>query len=132
VGWHTLIRPDGYEIKLGNMAGPDSKGAAGLSGWVNDHWGRKLLGLVMVSAVSIAKLELKNTLPKLRNEYITQLWEDDKGVVTGWAEDIIGKTMNVQPTIVIKGGTKLNIVVNTHLTLPPCPVPAVKEAYVKD
>jgi type IV secretion system protein VirB10 len=119
VGWHTLIRPDGYELKLGNMSGTDSRGAAGLKGWVNDHFGQKLLGLVMVSALSIGNTEMKNTLENLDNEYITQLWRDDRSVIYRFADDIINKTMNVQPTIIIRGGTKINIVVNAHMTLPP-------------
>jgi type IV secretion system protein VirB10 len=129
VGWHTLIRPDGYELKLGNMPGTDSRGAAGLKGWVNDHFGQKLLGLAMISALSIGNTEMKNTLENLDNEYVTQLWRDDRSVIYRFADDIINKTMNVQPTIVIRGGTKINIVVNTHLTLPPLKNYPVKKLY---
>jgi type IV secretion system protein VirB10 len=131
VGWHTLIRPDGYEVKLGNMAGTDSKGASGLKGWVNDHWGQKLLGLAMVSALSIGRLEAKNTIPGLNNEYISQVWEDGKNIIFRYAEDIINKTMNVQPTIIIRGGVKLNIVVNAHLSLPPVKDYPVTQSYTR-
>jgi type IV secretion system protein VirB10 len=129
VGWHTLIRPDGYEIKLGNMSGTDSKGAAGLKGWVNDHFGRKLLGLVMVSALSIGNTEMKNTLSSLDNEYITQLWNDDRSIIYRYADELINKTMNIQPTIIIKGGTKINIVVNANLSLPPLKDYPVTQSY---
>jgi type IV secretion system protein VirB10 len=132
VAWHTLIRPDGYEVSLGNMAGADAKGASGLKGWVNDHFGKKLLGLAMVSALSIGNMEMKNTVGKLDNEYITQLWADDRSVINGFAEDVINKTMNVQPTIIIRGGTKINIVVNANLTLPPCKTYPVTQNYRRD
>jgi type IV secretion system protein VirB10 len=128
-GWHTLIRPDGYEVKLGNMSATDSKGAAGLKGWVNDHWGQKLLGLALVSAFSIGRLEAKSQLEALNNPSINQLWQDDQALVYKFAEEVIGKTLNVQPTIVIKAGTKINVVVNSHLTLPPVKDFPVTERY---
>ena len=37
VGWHTLIRPDGYMVNLGNFNATDKKGASGLKGRINDH-----------------------------------------------------------------------------------------------
>jgi type IV secretion system protein VirB10 len=131
-GWHTLIRPDGYEVKLGNMAAADSKGAAGLKGWINDHWGKKLLGLAMVSALSIGQVEMKNTLKKLDNEYVTQLWNDDKGIIYGYADNIINKAMNVQPTITIKAGTKITVLVNSNLSLPPLKDYPVTQRYRRE
>jgi type IV secretion system protein VirB10 len=119
VGWHTLIRPDGYFINLGNMAATDAQGAAGLKGFINDHPFQYLKALALMSVFNIVSGEFENTASGSNNQYVQNLMADTQNVVATLGSKLIDRAMDVQPTITIKAGLKINIVANTNLALPP-------------
>lgn len=119
VAWHTLIRPDGYQIQLGNMNATDAKGASGLSGFVNDHPVAYLKAIGLMSVFSIVNSEFESAVGNTNNQYVQNIMANSQQVTNELADKLIDRAMNVQPTIKIKSGTKINIVVNQNLTLPP-------------
>ena len=131
VAWHTLIRPDGYQIQLGNMNATDAKGASGLKGWVNDHPFAYLKAIGLMSVFSIVNTEFSKQLNGTQNEYVQNLLANSQNVTMELGDKLIDRAMNVQPTIKIKSGTKINIVVNQNLNLPPCEDIPVTQAYHK-
>lgn len=131
VGWHTLIRPDGYKINLGNMNASDAKGASGLEGFVNGHPLAYLKAIGLMSVFSIINSEFQNTMGTTDNEYVQNIAANAQQVTNELGEKLIDRAMNVQPTIKIKAGTKINIVANQTLTLPPCEEIPVTQRYRK-
>lgn len=131
VGWHTLIRPDGYKINLGNMNASDAKGASGLKGFVNDHPLAYLKAIGLMSVFSIVNSEFQNTMGQTDNEYVQNIVANTQQITNELGEKLIDRAMNVQPTIKIKAGTKINIVANQTLTLPPCDEIPVTQKYRK-
>lgn len=132
VGWHTLIRPDGYQVSLGNMNTTDSQGASGLKGFINDHPFQYLKALALMSAFSIATLELKTFgASAANNQYIQQLMNDSLVISNRVGEKLLDRALDVQPTITIKSGTKINIVANHHVVLPPFEMFEVTQPYHK-
>ena len=131
VAWHTLIRPDGYQIQLGNMNATDAKGASGLKGFVNDHPLAYLKAIGLMSVFSIVNSEFTNQMGNTQNQYIQNLLANSQSVTMELGEKLIDRAMNVQPTIKIKAGTKINIVVNQNLSLPPCEDIPVTQPYRK-
>jgi type IV secretion system protein VirB10 len=129
VGWHTLIRPDGYAISLGNMQATDQKGAVGLPGIINDHPFQYLKVLALISAFRVLTTELDNTAASSDNQYVQNLAADTQSVINTFSAKIIDRAMDVQPTIVIKAGTKINIVTNNTLMLPPLEPYPVSKPY---
>ena len=129
IGWHTLIRPDGYQINLGNMNASDAKGASGLKGFVNDHPFAYLKAIGLMSVFSIINSEFQNTMGQTDNEYVQNIVANTQQVTNELGEKLIDRAMNVQPTIKIKAGTKINIVANQTLTLPPCEEIPVTQKY---
>ena len=130
VGWHTLIRPDGYQINLGNMNATDAKGASGLKGFVNDHPFAYLKAIGLMSVFSIINSEFQNSMDTT-NEYVQNVMANTQQVTNELGEKLIDRAMNVQPTIKIKSGTKINIVASQNLQLPPCEEIPVTEHYRK-
>lgn len=128
VGWHTLIRPDLYQISLGNMEGTDAQGAAGIKGFINDHPIEYLKAFGFLSLVNLINLEFKNQIDEYAdNEYVQNILVDAQSVTTQLGAKIVDRALNIQPTITIKAGTIINVVANTNLTLPvldPYPVEA--------
>jgi type IV secretion system protein VirB10 len=130
VGWHTLIRPDGYAVNLGNMQATDARGAAGLPGAVNDHPFQYLKALALISAFRIVGTELGASAAAYQdNQYVQNLVADTQNVVNQFGAKIIDRALDVQPTIVIKAGTKINVVTNTPLLLPPLDPYPVAQPY---
>ncbi|MBO4858776.1 MAG: TrbI/VirB10 family protein [Treponema sp.] len=131
VAWHTLIRPDGYQIQLGNMSATDAKGAAGLKGIVNDHPLAYVKAIALMSVFSIANIEFAATMKDNENEYLQNMLANAQDVTTRLGDKLIDRAMDVQPTIKIKSGTKINIVVNQNLFLPPCEEIEVTQRYMR-
>ena len=138
VGWHTLIRPDGYQLNLGNMNATDAQGASGLRGFINDHPLQYLKALALTSAFTFAGMELKavGTVTKpdgttTTNPYIQQLATDALTISNRIGEKLIDRALDVQPTITIKSGTKINIVANTNIVMPPFELFEVTQSYHK-
>lgn len=129
VAWHTLVRPDGYQIQLGNMNGTDAKGASGLKGFVNDHPWAYLKAIGLMSVFSIVNTEFAHANSGTQNEYVQNIIANGQQVVNELGDKLIERAMNVQPTIKIKAGTKINIVVNQNLSLPPCEDISVTQPY---
>lgn len=131
VGWHTLIRPDGYMVNLGNFNATDKKGASGLTGMINDHPWAYLKAIGLMSAVNIVNSELQATAASSTNEYVQNVMANSQEVATTLGQKLIDRAMDVQPTIKIKAGTVINIVANTNLELPVLEPWEVTEAYHK-
>ena len=138
VGWHTLIRPDGYQLNLGNMNATDAQGASGLKGFINDHPLQYLKALALTSAFTFAGMELKTAGTVTRpdgttttNPYIQQLATDALTISNRIGEKLIDRALDVQPTITIKSGTKINIVANTNIVMPPFELFEVTQPYHK-
>lgn len=129
VAWHTLIRPDGYQIQLGNMNATDAKGASGLNGFVNDHPFAYLKAIGLMSVFSIVNTEFSKQIGNSNNEYVQNLLANSQEVTMELGDKLIDRAMNVQPTIKIKSGVKINIVVNQNLSLPPCEDVPVTQVY---
>lgn len=121
VGWHTLIRPDGYSINLGNMAAADAQGAAGVKGIINDHLFQYVKALALMSVFNIINSEFENSAADTDNQYVQNIMANSQSVATTLGSKLIDRAMDVQPTITIKAGLKINIVANTTLALPPLP-----------
>ena len=131
VGWHTLIRPDGYQVSLGNMNATDAKGASGLKGFVNDHPLAYLKALGLMSVFSVVNSEFNATLGQTNNEYIQGIMANTQQITNELGDKLIDRAMNVQPTIKIKAGTKINVLANQTMALPPYEEIPVTQAYRK-
>jgi type IV secretion system protein VirB10 len=129
VAWHTLIRPDGYAVSLGNMAATDSQGAAGVTGRINNHFFQYLKAVVLMSVFNVINSEFESTAAATDNRYVQNLMADSQSVATTLGAKLIDRALDVQPTITIKAGLAINIVANTTLTLPPMEPYGVTQPY---
>jgi type IV secretion system protein VirB10 len=119
VAWHTLIRPDGYYINLGNMQATDPRGAAGLPAFVNEHPEKYLEAIALISALNIINTELGYTTQSTTNQYVQNVMANTQEVMNTLGNKIIDRAMDIQPTLTIKSGTIINIVTNNNIILPP-------------
>lgn len=129
IAWNTLIRPDGYQLSLGNMNGVDAQGYSGTKGKVDEHLFQYVKAAGIISAFTILNGEFANSIASSTNPSVQNLIAANQGVVNQLSANVIDRTLNIQPTLPVKSGTKINIMLNKNIRLPPIADYPVQSAY---
>ena len=119
IAWNTLVRPDGYQVNLGNMNGVDNAGFSGVRGWVDDHLFEYLKAIGVITAFTAINGEFDNQMKALSNQYAANLLQQNQTVINQLGSKLIDRALDVQPTIFVYSGQKVNVLVNKTITLPP-------------
>nr|WP_245968318.1 TrbI/VirB10 family protein [Hephaestia caeni] len=115
LAWDRLIMPDGRSILLDRQPGADGRGFAGLQDGTNYHWG------------SMLKAALVSTLLGVGTEFTTNNDDELFRALRYGSQDTINQTgrqlvqhqINVAPTISIRPGFPLRVLVTRDLILEP-------------
>ena len=115
VVWNRLIFPNKKTLDLAGMPGADLTGAAGLKDKTNYHTLQMLKG-VFLSAVfgavdGVAKNSTNNASAQGAVDGATEQ-------INAFGSKIADKSLNKNPTIEIRQGTKFNIMINKDINLP--------------
>lgn len=113
--WNRLILPNGRSIVLERPPGADGGGFAGLEDGVNYHWW------------DIAKAAALSTLLGIGSEFATEDGDRLVGAIRDGARDtindagqqIVRRQLNVQPTLTIRPGFPVRVIVTRDLILEP-------------
>ena len=116
VCWNRLIRPDGVSIDLQCSPGVDLAGQAGYSDDVDNHWERIIGGIVLSStlAASVTKSGGVGNDGDFNEQFSSNVGNEINNV----GQQITKKNINIQPTIKVRPGYSLNILVNRDFILP--------------
>lgn len=113
--WNRLILPDGRSIVLERQPGADTQGYAGLKDGVDYHWW------------DLAKAAALSTLLGVGAELATDQNDRLIGAIRDGAQDtindagqqIVRRQLNVQPTLTIRPGFPVRVIVTRDLILGP-------------
>jgi type IV secretory pathway VirB10-like protein len=123
--WNRIIRPDGISISLECMPGADLAGASGATDDVNHHWWRIITGVALGTLLS-ATAERAAGNPTGYQPTITQSWAANAGgAVNSAGQQITQKNLAIQPTITVRAGYSVNVIVTKDITFPPYARPAM-------
>jgi type IV secretory pathway VirB10-like protein len=119
VVWNRMIFPNGASLDLEGIPGVDLSGYAGVTGKVNNHWGRLITGAVITSLLSVGTTKATND-----KQVNTESAEEIAGAamamnISHIGEEYVNRELNVQPTIRVKPGAKFNIFVVKDFVLQP-------------
>ena len=114
--WTRLILPNGTSIVLERQQGADGQGYAGLQDRVDYHW-RSLVGATLLSTVLGAGAELGQGGEE--SELIRALRQSGQDSVNQTGQEIVRRQLNVQPTLTIRPGFPVRVIVNRDLVLIP-------------
>lgn len=113
--WDRLILPDGRSIQLDRLPGADASGYSGLQDRVDQHWGG-LFRAALISTLLSVGTEVGNGGDDALVRALRQGTSDSIGR-TG--QDLVRRQMNVQPTLTVRPGFQLRVIVTRDLVLTP-------------
>lgn len=107
--FNRLILPDGRSIDLSNGVGMDRLGATGAVGEVNNHFFKMFATSFLIAwgADAVERNRQTPVNPLLGNTGGAQTAAGE--VLVDVAEHVLGRHKQVQPTIYVKEGTRMNI-----------------------
>jgi len=113
--WNRLILPNGRSIVLERQPGADTKGYAGLEDGVDYHWWdlAKAAGLSTLLAVG-AELAVND-----ENRLLRAIRSGGQDTINDAGQQIVRRQLNVAPTLTIRPGFPVRIVVVRDLVLEP-------------
>lgn len=115
LAWDRLILPDGRSIVLERQPGADAAGYAGLRDKVNQHWGG-VFKAAMISTLLGVGTELTTDND---SDLVRALRLGTQDTINEAGQQIVQRQLNIQPTLTIRPGYPLRVVVTRDLVLEP-------------
>jgi type IV secretion system protein VirB10 len=114
--WTRLIMPNGRSIVLERQPGADTAGSAGLEDEVDNHWGQ----LFRAAALSTL-LGVGTEIGSSGNDHdIVQALRRGAGnSLNQTGQQVVRRNLNIQPTLTIRPGFPVRVIVNRDLVLEP-------------
>jgi type IV secretion system protein VirB10 len=117
--WTRLIMPTGRSIVLERQQGADSGGYSGLEDEIDNHW-KELLGAAALSTSLGVGSELGSGADNGNNTAILQaLRLGAANSLNQTGQQIVRRNLNIQPTLTIRPGFPVRVIVNRDLVLEP-------------
>ncbi|MCI4655103.1 TrbI/VirB10 family protein [Sphingomonas aquatilis] len=115
LAWDRLIMPDGRSIVLERQPGADRAGFSGLQDRVNQHWG-SLLKAAAISTLLGVGTELG---ADSEDDLTRALRRGSQDTINQTGQQIVRRQLNVQPTLTIRPGHPLLVILTRDLVLEP-------------
>jgi type IV secretion system protein VirB10 len=119
--WNRLIMPNGRSIILERQPGADTAGYAGLEDEVDNHWGALFKAALLSTLLGVgSELGAGSDSGTGNNGGLIQalrLGMSDSLNQTG--QKVVQRNLNIQPTLTIRPGFPLRVIVNRDLELEP-------------
>ncbi len=117
--WTRLIMPNGRSIALERQQGADPGGYSGLEDEVDNHW-PELFKAALLSTVLGVGAELGSGADNGGNTAITQaLRLGAANSLNQTGQQVVRRNLNIQPTLTIRPGFSVRVIVNRDLVLEP-------------
>jgi len=118
--WSRIIMPNGSSIDLGAMEGADPSGASGLHDRVNNHFGKLAEGVLVSTLISVGGAAATDA--QSRSTGATVINAGASGAAAeaiNVGDRIVERDLGVQPTIQIRAGASLRVIVSKDMSLEP-------------
>ena len=117
--WTRLIMPNGRSIVLERQPGADTSGFSGLEDEVDNHWVALFKAALLSTLLGVGS-ELGTTSGTGSNsDVITALRRGSSDSLNQTGQKIVQRNLNIQPTLTIRPGFPVRVIVNRDLVLEP-------------
>lgn len=113
--WQRILFQDGSSLRLDNMPATDTEGSAGLSDRVDGHSWQLIKGVILSSLLGVGSelgLGRERGIARALRESLQKNGSDA-------GEEIVAKGLDVQPTIRVRPGWPVRVLVSQDLVLQP-------------
>jgi type IV secretion system protein VirB10 len=115
--WNRLIMPNGRSIVLERQPGADAEGYAGLEDEVDNHWGTLFKAAILSTILSVgSEAGMSGNKNGSLAEAIQQGMSQS---VNQTGQQVVSRSLNIQPTITIRPGFPVRVMVTHDLVLEP-------------
>jgi type IV secretion system protein VirB10 len=131
IAWDILIRPDGFHVELEGMNGVDPRGMAGLKAVYRENWFEYLKAAGVITLFSVANSSLAAQVAKYgSDEMAANAAAGNAEFVNTIGSNFVSRAQEIQPTLLIESGEKINVMLNKNIHLPPCKDFPVSQKYI--
>ena len=114
--WNRLIMPNGRSIVLERQPGADTEGYAGVEDQVDYHWGMLFKAAILSTVLSVgSEVGMSNN----GNSLVQAIQQGGSQGVNQVGQQVVSRSLNIQPTITIRPGFPVRVIVNRDLVLEP-------------
>jgi type IV secretion system protein VirB10 len=121
VCWNRLLFPNGDSIRLECMPAADLQGAAGLTDEVDEHWGRILKGAAVSSLLAATTTAVAGNTQGFQPTVPQVMARNAAEDINQVGQQITRRNLMIQPTITVRPGFSVNVIVNKDIVLQPYP-----------
>ncbi|MGQ2930877.1 MAG: TrbI/VirB10 family protein, partial [Sphingopyxis sp.] len=114
--WQRIILPNGTSIRINNAPASDAEGYSGLSDRIDRHTWQLLKGVALSTLLGVGT-ELG--WGSSESDLVRAIRESAQQNGARAGEQIVGRNLDVQPTLKVRPGWPLRIVVHQDLILSP-------------
>src|ERR1022692_2741100 len=117
--WTRLIMPDGSSITFDRLQGVDAAGYAGLEDKVDSHWGRIFAGAAVSTLLGVNSQLVTQDQTVNSGSLTVAIRQSSQDSLNQVGQQLTRKNLNVQPTLTVRPGFPLGVIVNKDLILRP-------------
>lgn len=119
MAWTRLILPDTSSIVLDRLQGLDAAGRAGLEDGVDWHWERLLAGAGLSTLLGVGAELAAPQRGGGEGQVIIAARQSAQDTVNEVGKELTKKNLDAQPTLTIRPGFELRVMVNKDMVLRP-------------
>jgi len=112
--WTRLIMPSGRSIVLERQPGADAAGYAGLEDEVDNHWGESFKAAALSTLLAVGT-ELGAGSDNNESAIIRALRRGGSDSLNQTGHQVVRRSLNIQPTLTIRPGFPVRVLVNRDL-----------------
>lgn len=119
--WTRLVMPDGSSIVLDRLPGADTRGFAGLEDETDNHWGKLLAGAALSTLLGVGAELGSGNRGSIDGDQtvVVATSRSAESSVNQVGQQITRRNLNIQPTLTVRPGFPVRVIVNKDLVLRP-------------
>ncbi len=115
--WNRIVMPNGRSIVLERQPGTDPEGYAGLEDQVDNHWGSLFKAALLSTILSVGSEA--GTSSNSENSLVDAIRRGSSDSFSQTGRQVVGRSLQVQPTITIRPGFAVRVIVTRDLLMEP-------------
>ncbi len=115
VVWQRIILPDGSSIRIENLPASDTAGYVGLADKVDFHTWQLLKGVALSTLLGVGT---QLSFGSSESDLLRAIRESTQQSGARAGDQIVSRSLNIQPSITVRPGWPLRVVVHQDIVLP--------------